>query len=146
MIDSFRFENFWLNKYYNRPVYYKDIWFKSNHVAICYEMCKDRSDYVKKVFSYCDNVHANINLNKIGIREDWDTVKNEIVLKVTASRFFQNDDLKEKLLATEGKELIYSNNVDEHYWGVCNGVGKNTYGKILMEIRDYLKEEMKNGR
>lgn len=27
------------------------------------------------------------------------------------------------------------------YWGICNGRGENKLGKILMEIRDVLREQ-----
>lgn len=138
MIDSFRFENFWLNEFYNRPVYYDDTWFETNHVALCYAKSKDRSSFAKGVFSHCDNIHADINLHKFGLREDWDEIKYDVMKEITAMRFVLYPDLAEKLIQTKGQDLIDGNNVDEHYWGMCNGVGENNYGKILMDIRDAL--------
>jgi predicted NAD-dependent protein-ADP-ribosyltransferase YbiA (DUF1768 family) len=35
-------------------------------------------------------------------------------------------------------ELIEGNWWGDTYWGVCNGVGENHLGKLLMKIRDYL--------
>lgn len=32
--------------------------------------------------------------------------------------------------------IIEVNNWGDTYWGVCNGIGDNHLGKILMKIRD----------
>jgi len=47
----------------------------------------------------------------------------------------KNPELKAKLLATGDAELVEVNTWNDQYWGVCNGVGLNTLGKILMKIR-----------
>ena len=55
------------------------------------------------------------------------------------NKFKQNEDLKEKLLATENEDLIEKNTWHDYYWGICNGRGKNMLGKILMRVREELK-------
>jgi hypothetical protein len=42
------------------------------------------------------------------------------------------------LLLTGDEELIEGNFWGDVFWGVCNGVGKNHLGKILMEVRSEL--------
>ena len=54
---------------------------------------------------------------------------------------FQNENLRKLLLATGDAELIEGNYWHDYYWGICNGVGQNWLGKILMEER----EKIKNG-
>jgi len=49
---------------------------------------------------------------------------------------FADTHLREALLATAPLELIEGNTWGDTYWGVCNGVGENKLGKILMGIRD----------
>jgi hypothetical protein len=56
------------------------------------------------------------------------------------SEFFKEwSDLRQILLDTGNQELIEGNNHNDRYWGVCNGVGENWLGKILMLVRDELK-------
>ena len=52
---------------------------------------------------------------------------------------FTDSDLKEKLLATGDAELIEGNHWGDVIWGVCNGIGENNLGKLLMNIRNDLK-------
>lgn len=43
--------------------------------------------------------------------------------------------LSEMLEATGDAELIEGNHWGDTFWGVCNGVGQNNLGKLLMAIR-----------
>lgn len=52
---------------------------------------------------------------------------------------FQHPELKKKLLKTKNATLIEGNTWGDVYWGVCNGVGENNLGKILMETRAKLR-------
>jgi len=51
----------------------------------------------------------------------------------------KHKDLGDQLLATGDVELIEGNTWHDTEWGVCNGIGKNKLGKILMRIREILK-------
>lgn len=77
------------------------------------------------------------------LRPDWNEVKVSIMRNVLALKFRQNPDLREKLLATGEAELIEGNHWKDTFWGVCNGVGENWLGKLLMELREELKKESK---
>lgn len=76
--------------------------------------------------------------NRIDLRPDWDDIKLDIMYKGVLAKFSQNEDLKSKLLSTRGL-LVEGNYWGDQYWGVCNGVGENHLGKILMEIREVLR-------
>jgi predicted NAD-dependent protein-ADP-ribosyltransferase YbiA (DUF1768 family) len=39
------------------------------------------------------------------------------------------------LKATGDEELVEGNWWNDTFWGVCNGVGENNLGKLLMKIR-----------
>ena len=45
------------------------------------------------------------------------------------------------LIKTGDQELIEGNYWNDTYWGVCKGVGQNKLGKILMRVREELKNE-----
>jgi len=82
---------------------------------------------------------------KVDLRKDWEEVKDDIMLTVLREKFKQQD-LREKLLATENAVLVESTRWHDNYWGVCNcekcsGVGKNMLGTLLMKVRG----ELENG-
>ena len=56
-------------------------------------------------------------------------------------KFSHNKDLKEMLLETGDAIIEEGNDWNDTFWGVCNGKGENHLGKILMKIR----EELRNG-
>lgn len=55
---------------------------------------------------------------------------------------FAIPELKEMLLATGDEELVEGNYWHDTIWGVCDGVGENHLGKMLMEIREDLRNEV----
>lgn len=70
-------------------------------------------------------------------RADWDDVKLEVMEKLLRQKFSRVSDLRIRLLtATRGHELVEGNTWGDTYWGVCNGVGENHLGRLLMAIRD----------
>jgi ribA/ribD-fused uncharacterized protein len=73
-------------------------------------------------------------------RADWDEVKFKVMEECLRYKFTQHPELGEKLLATEDAELIEGNTWGDTIWGVSNGVGENRLGKLLMQIRQELKE------
>jgi ribA/ribD-fused uncharacterized protein len=68
---------------------------------------------------------------------DWDAVKFDIMAEIVFLKFLHNKDLRQKLLDTAKKYLEESNHWNDRDWGVCNNVGKNYLGKILMKVRDF---------
>ena len=82
---------------------------------------------------------------KIKIRKDWDSKKLEIMNWGVRYKFNNNKILKELLLSTGDDELIEGNYWKDTYWGVCNGIGKNHLGKILMEVRRELRHGKRVG-
>ena len=71
-----------------------------------------------------------ISLNK----EYWDSEK-DYVMKYILREKFVNVPLLYKLLLTKDAYLEETNTWNDTYWGVCNGVGENKLGKLLMELR-----------
>lgn len=75
----------------------------------------------------------------IKVRKDWDDVKLDIMLWGVREKF-KNEDLKQLLLDTDGEELVEGNWWGDKFWGVSNGEGENHLGKILMRVREELKQ------
>lgn len=73
------------------------------------------------------------------LRKDWEEVKDDIMRKAVLEKFKANNDAKKILLSTGDEEIIEKTTKD-YYWGCGeDGSGKNMLGKILMEIRDILR-------
>ena len=72
------------------------------------------------------------------IRKDWDDVKLDVMLWGVREKF-KKEELKELLLSTDEQPLIEGNWWNDTYWGVCKGVGENNLGKILMQVREEVK-------
>lgn len=79
---------------------------------------------------------------KANLSNNWDLRKVEIMKEFIYQKFNNNLELKKKLLLTDGYELIEDNWWGDTFWGICNGKGINTLGKILMEIREKLKLQL----
>ena len=78
---------------------------------------------------------------KVPIRSDWESVKVDVMRKAVEAKIIAHDELKELLLSTGDEELI-EDAARDSFWGCgANGAGQNWLGRILMEIREKLKED-----
>jgi len=76
-------------------------------------------------------------------RPDWHEIKLEIMRRADLAKFTQHADLAELLLATNDAELVEDSPL-EPYWGVgSDKQGLNWAGRVLMEIREKLRERAK---
>lgn len=84
---------------------------------------------------------ANLGrVQDVPLREDWESVKDEVMRKAVYAKFSQHADLKAQLLSSGEEELIEATTTD-HYWGCGDtGDGKNMLGQILMRIRSELRD------
>lgn len=74
------------------------------------------------------------------LRADWEQIKLPLMEGLLRQKFRPGSHLENALLATRGAELIEGNTWGDTFWGVCNGVGENNLGKLLMKIRSELSE------
>ncbi|KST62841.1 NADAR family protein [Mastigocoleus testarum] len=75
------------------------------------------------------------------LRNDWESVKDEIMCRAVLCKFQNHLEIQEILFAT-GDELIVENARSDYYWGCgADGTGKNKLGKILMKVRGILREQ-----
>ncbi|MGG6270418.1 NADAR family protein [Leptolyngbya sp. AN03gr2] len=76
------------------------------------------------------------------LRPDWEAVKDDVMREALYAKFTQHPDLKEKLLAT-GNTVLVEHTRNDSYWGDGgDGSGRNMLGKLLMELRDRLQNEI----
>ncbi len=72
---------------------------------------------------------------KVSCRYDWEDAKVEIMLSLLKKKF-EIPELREKLIETGDVKLIEGNTWRDTFWGVCDGIGENHLGKLLMKVRD----------
>ncbi|MCX8074273.1 MAG: NADAR family protein [Clostridia bacterium] len=132
----------YLATYSSHGFYKEDIFFKTNEHFYQYSKvieCEIKQEILDaETPKEASNIGRDRN-NKI--REDWDKVKQEIMLEGVLLKFRANPNILEKLLDT-GEEEIVEDTVKEEYWGCGpNKTGQNNYGKILVKARTILREE-----
>lgn len=96
----------------------------------------------KTLYRKCLTKTPDLFGEKFGFRKDWDDVRKELMFIIVYLKFTQNKELRDKLLNTKDEILVERNDWGDTYWGECKGGGKNNLGKILMNIRSTLKEEI----
>jgi len=71
---------------------------------------------------------------KLVLRPDWNDVRLYIMEDLVRQKF-EDPELRKLLLATGDQKLIEGNTWGDRFWGVCDGVGENHLGRILMRVR-----------
>ena len=138
-IDSFQGDFFFLSNFYEAPVRYDGIVYQNNEAAFQAQKCANPAD--RQRFAGLNPSEARNLGRAISLRKDWEQVKMSVMSEIVRAKFEQNPDLAEKLLSTHDAYLEEGNTWGDKYWGVCDGEGNNTLGKLLMEFRDELKEQ-----
>lgn len=133
MIKEFRDENYYLSNYSPYPVLYEGIRYQNSEAAFQAQKCREKCERMK--FARLNPTEAKTLGRKISIRPDWENCKVQIMKDIVRAKFEQNQELQEKLLATEEQYLEEGNSWGDRIWGTVDGQGANLLGKILMEIR-----------
>lgn len=137
VIDEFKGKYYFLSNFYSAPVMYHGITYQNNEAAFQAMKVTDKSIHLE--FSELPPNLAKRKGRRVKLRPDWEEVKETFMYEIVKAKFEQNDHLKNKLLQTGESILIEGNTWGDKIWGVCNGVGENKLGKILMKVRDELK-------
>ncbi len=78
---------------------------------------------------------------QVKMRSDWDDVKDQIMYKGVKAKFTQNPEARAYLLATGDRYLVEDASFSPYWGSGHDGMGKNKMGKLLMQIRDELRQE-----
>ena len=75
------------------------------------------------------------------IRRDWKKIRRVVMTRATYIKCRSHEDVAQALLAT-GERTIVEQSLYDHYWGCGRDQrGHNYFGKMLMAVRDRLREE-----
>lgn len=137
-IDSFSGEFSFLSNFYPCSVLYEDINFPTTEHA--FQASKSRAIPTRQAIAKEPTAAKAKKAGKsIALRPDWELVKFRVMEDILRLKFAQSE-FRDKLLETGDAELIEGNQWGDTTWGICNGVGKNMLGKLLMKIRSELRQ------
>lgn len=136
-IDNFKGKYFFLSNFFTADVSWEGRKYLNNEAA--FQSAKCIKDSMRDKFTQMNPSQAKHAGRHVQLRYDWEDVKENVMLEVCRAKFTQNPELGQKLLDTGDAILIEGNDWGDKTWGMVNGVGQNKLGKILMKIREELK-------
>lgn len=143
VIREFRNQYAFLSNFYPTQITYKGLTYKNAEAAFQAQKCS--FDAEKRQFCDLDGKNAKRRGRHVKLRKDWNNIKLTIMHDIVKAKFEQNPKLLKQLLYTGNTKLIEGNYWHDTFWGIDiqTNVGKNNLGKILMCVRDELKNKQK---
>ena len=129
-IDAYAF----LSNFYHSPVKYRNLIYLNAEAA--FQAQKESCEKDKEQYTRMNPAQAKLVGRNCNLREDWEEIKEQTMYEIVKAKFTQNEALARLLLATGDAYLEEGNWWHDTTWGVCNGVGQNKLGKILMRVRE----------
>jgi ribA/ribD-fused uncharacterized protein len=138
MIDDFRGEYRWMSNFHLCRVIYEGVTYPS--VENAYQAAKFEDLNFRRKFVTCSPAESKRLGRSPGIVSNWDSIKLSVMEKLLRQKFAPGTELAQKLLDTGDEELVEGNWWNDTFWGVCRGRGENHLGKLLMKLRQELRE------
>ena len=134
--EEYRF----LSNFYEAEVTYGGLTYGSNEAAFQAQKCMTEEEKVQ--FTGFGPGKSKGVGRRVQLRPDWEEVKVGIMEEIVRAKFTQLPELAQKLLATGDKILVEGNYWGDKCWGVDtrSGQGENHLGRILMKVREKLKQ------
>jgi ribA/ribD-fused uncharacterized protein len=154
MIDKFEGRWAFLSNFYPSEIEHQGIKYPSvEHFYVAMkvndEQLIDGKYYTPYDFRlYAASIKTAGNVKRLGrkvkLRKDWDSYKLK-VMNLAIREKFKDQKLAQMLMDTGDQDLIEGNWWGDTVWGVCNGIGQNNLGKILMDVRNELNGIKRTG-
>ena len=139
MINRFIDEYEFLSNFYPSPIY-DDAGKEYPTVEHYFQAMKTLDSKKRELIRLAESPGKAKRIGRlVQFREDWEDRKLDIMEKALIQKF-QIPELREKLLATGDEELVEGNFWNDTYWGVCKENGENHLGKLLMSIREKIRD------
>lgn len=121
-----------LSNFWPCTVTYEGLTFSNVEAAYHAAKCADPADRAQ--FVNLSAPAAKERGSAVAMRADWEDVKRDIMAALLRQKF-SDPALRRLLVQTGHCEIVEGNTWNDQFWGVCNGVGQNNLGKLLMQVR-----------
>jgi N-glycosidase YbiA len=128
---------FFLSNFYPHPFHFDGRLYPTAEHAFQAAECSDE-DEAERVRQARSPVAAKQLGSGVRLRVDWDEAHVDVMRAVLAAKF-SDPDLRARLIATGGAELVEENTWGDRFWGRSRGGGRNMLGDLLMELRESLR-------
>ena len=137
-IDNFNGYFDFLNNDFPCPVYYEGLIYKA--VSYAFQAARATEQYIREKIVRADTLMEMYEIAaNIEDPPDWQKNRLKVMEMLIRDKFRRNSELREKLRATETRELINTfrdATVSNLFWGVVDKKGQNQLGRILELVRD----------
>lgn len=146
-IDKFEGQYAFLSNFYTSPISDGNKIFPTVEHYFQAAKTDDMRDYLAIQSALTPGISKRFG-RKVKLRSDWEEIKDQVMLDAIRLKFNSQTTLALQLLATGKSELIEGTTWHDNYWGNCTCPkcakiqGQNKLGKILMQVRDELMEEL----
>lgn len=134
-VSGFRGKYRFLSNFYEVPIFMDNLMYSS--VESAYQAAKSMAVSDRVMMSVTTPKEAKKLGKTLILRHDWEKAKDTVMMGLLFQKF-SKESLSDKLLATGAAKLVEANTWGDTYWGVCNGVGQNKLGQMLMFVRKML--------
>lgn len=135
-IKSFDGKYRFLSNFWEAPVLYDGLFYQNNEAAFQAAKVEDHNE--RGTFQGLNPSQAKKKGRYVELRSDWEDIKTNVMVEIVLDKFIRNPILTFKLILTKNAYLEEGNTWNDKIWGVCNGVGENRLGHILMGVRQIL--------
>jgi len=136
MIDRFDGTEYrFLSNFYTHEdmvIEYKGLIYTSTEAA--YQAQKEKDPLARVKYTKMTPAQSKKAGKKADIVPNWEKKKEQVMLDLLRIKF-SIPFLAEQLIATHPHELVEGNWWGDIWWGICQGVGQNKLGKLLMKVR-----------
>ena len=139
-IKGFSGEYRYLSNFYPCKIEYEGLVYSSVEAAFQAAKCSVPAE--RAAFAFYTAPQAKKAGRQVKLREDWESVKTDILCSLLFIKFRDNPGLLTLLLQTGNAVLIEENRWHDNYYGDCicdrckNTLGQNLLGVKLMELRN----------
>lgn len=137
MIREFSGDYRFLSNFYSSPLTYEGSYYPTVEHAFQAKKATNEKDRAAVASAQTAGKAKRLG-REIAIRDDWDSIKIRVMTDLVRIKF-SIPELREKLLHTGDNVLIEGNTWGDCFWGVCNDVGFNNLGIILMKVREQIR-------
>jgi len=138
----------WLSNFHEVPIQAAGSSRIYGSTEAAYQAAKCADPTQRDLFTTASPRDAKLLGRAVALRPDWDAAKVRVML--AANRIKYTDPaLRKLLLATGDAKLVEGNWWHDNYWGSCGplfgcrrckGTGRNMLGRVLMQIRQEVRE------